>query len=153
NGADLTGQDALVEAAIAGTQDGSAIVRKSSGDAEARRDDVPRVQRAQPVDHLTRVISFGVDGIQILTDGATVIVRNTEIYRDEGPHRHRIARERSSRDEHAAGVGGRRRDCLKGLPVVVDIPDAAGDDARTVVLTSLDLGADLPLVVSAEPRR
>ena len=47
-------------------------------------------------------------------------------------------------------LNGSRGDRLKRLPVVVEIPDATRNDGRPVVLSPLDLRADLPLVIGAE---
>ena len=61
NGADLPGQDALVESSVAGPQKRPAVVAELRGDAETRRDRVPCVHRAQAADEHAGFVSVGIE--------------------------------------------------------------------------------------------
>ena len=151
NRRELAGQHALMESSVARPQHRSAVGGELRGHAQARRPDVPRVERAEA-----------------LHGGAGLVARD-----DRAPARSGlIARVWSnlmpalivSRSpiviaslanapavmNSPPGVAGSREIGLKRLPAAVDVSHAGRDDAERVVLPLLGLAADLPFVVGAE---
>src|SRR5262245_19261426 len=72
-GSELSGQYSLAESSITRPQHRTAISGKPRCDAEPRRHDTPRVELSEPRAQRRGLEAFGIERVQILTDGATVI--------------------------------------------------------------------------------
>src|SRR5512145_1760451 len=97
--------------------------------------------------------SLFVEERQVLADRPTVIEPHAGVYGQAIADRNGIADEACCRDEHAADDRRIAGDRLKRLAVDVHIPGAGRDHGRQVMLAFLELPADSPLMVGAEPRR
>ena len=151
DGAELSGQHALVEASVARAQHRPAVRGELRRDTEPRRYDVPGVERAQPGDRLVCFHAGRVERRHVLARGAAVVEPDARIQRDAVVQGDRIARE--ERDHVRASAGDRRLTIL-GLEraSAIDVPDATRDDGRPAMFASLELNAGLELVVRAQPR-
>ena len=67
---ELSGHHTLVESSVADAEQCPAVRTELRGRAEARRHDVPGVQRTQTADDDPGLVAVGVERAQILTDGA-----------------------------------------------------------------------------------
>src|SRR5262245_49640216 len=98
----LCRQHALVEPAVACAQYRSVITRQFGGDAQARRHNVPRVQRAEAADGLSCFISFEIDGVEVLTDGAAVVKPDARIDCESFSNRYGVGQKQGAGNELAA---------------------------------------------------
>ena len=85
--ADLSGQDALTEPAVASAQHRPADGIELGDDTQTRRHGVPGAYRASTVDHLAGVVAVGIEPVHVLADRAGVVEPQPGIDRDPLPTR------------------------------------------------------------------
>ena len=100
--ADLSGQDALTEPAVASAQHRPAGGIELGDDTQTRRHGVPGAHRAPAVDHLAGVVAVGIEPVHVLADGAGVVEPEPGVDRDPAPHPEGIAHERPGGHELTA---------------------------------------------------
>ena len=151
NGAELSGQHALVEASVARAQHRPAVRGELRRDTEPRRYDVPGVERAQAGDRLVCFHARRVECRHVLAGGAAVVEPDARIQRDTVVQGDRIACEERN---HVRASAGDRRLTILGLEwaSAIDVADATRDDGRPAMFASLELNAGPELVVRAQPR-
>ena len=148
-GAKLSGQHALAEPPVTPAQHRAAVCGELHGGTEARRPQVPGVQRSQTADDAIGFPSRRINRAQVLADGAAVVEPHSRVDREPVPDGDGVTRKGRGRDEKAARQGGIARDGLKRPSVVVDEPYTGRNDAGPVALALFDLRADFPLVIGA----
>src|SRR5262245_58756255 len=96
--AKLSSQYSLTESPVARAQHRSAIASELPRDSQARRHDVPGVERSQTANDRVGLAPLRIECVQILTDGATVVETYAEIECQSVPCGDRVARECGRRD-------------------------------------------------------
>src|SRR5262249_34690723 len=107
-------------------------------------------QRAKATDTVSCFTPVEVDRRDVLTDGAAVVETEAGIDCHSLSDRHGVGHKQGRGNELAAIVRWITGDALKGLPVVVDVPDARRNAYRLTVLAFFDFCAHFPRVTGAK---
>ena len=150
---DLTCQQALAESPRIGPQHRSTVTIELDDHAHARRHGVPGVHRAPASDRPSGLAHERIELWHRLADGTAVIEAQPRIDRDPASQPDGVAHERRGGDEATSGVGGCLQRALRQHAVAVDKPRASRKHGHRAMLATIDLRADPPFVVPAEPRR
>src|SRR5215475_13265239 len=88
--------------------------------------------------------------MQVLADSMVVIESQTGIHRQPLAERHSIGSEQGTGVEFASVDGRIGGDGLKGVAVVVHVPDTGRNDDCRAMVALFDLRAYLPLVIGSK---